>query len=236
MARKKPGGKKSRNPAKAKPPGEAKKPAGRRPKRPSDELVDCAWMKAMSKELRVRIFAILCERVASPKEVSDELNVSLSQASYHVSVLRKGRLIVEDHKVPRRGAVEHFYKALAPTLIPPNAWDHLPPAVRKAISLGILQGFFEDAASSLEAGVFDAAPGELSLTPLILDALGIEGLGRLARGFLESVLELQADASKRLASPNGKRVKPTSATVFLASFLSARSPGEGKRASATKRR
>jgi hypothetical protein len=77
---------------------------------------------------------------------------------------------------------------------------------------------------------------ELSWTPLILDALGVEELGELTRDFLESVLALQLRATKRLPEGNGRVTNTTSATVFLASFMSSRSTKDGKRASATKRR
>jgi DNA-binding transcriptional ArsR family regulator len=85
-------------------------------------------MHALAKKKRVEIFALLCERIASPKEISDELEEDLSKVSYHVNVLRECRLVVLDRKTPRRGAVEHFYRAATPTLIPPDAWDNLPPA------------------------------------------------------------------------------------------------------------
>jgi DNA-binding transcriptional ArsR family regulator len=236
MARKRVDGEKSGDPTERKPSAKAKKSAKKRPKRPSRGLVNYRQMFALSKKERVRILAILCERIASPKELAEELNEGLSQVSYHVSVLRKCCLIVLDHKIPRRGAVEHFYRAVAPTLIPPDAWDNLPPAMRKTASMSILQEFFEDASASIEAGVFDSPPGELSWTPLILDALGVEEFGQLARDFLQSVLELQANASKRLPRGNSKPAAAVTATVFLASFLSARSMKEGKNASAAKRR
>lgn len=202
-----------------------RKSAGERPKHPPKDLVNHRQMHALSKPLRVRILAIFCERIASPKEISDELDEGLSQVSYHVKVLKACRLIVEVHKVPRRGTVKHFYQAAVPTLIPPSVWKHLPPSVRESISLNILQHFFDDASASTEAGVFDNSPGELSWTPLILDSLGVEELGQLTRGFLDSVLELQANASKRLSKGNRKATGVTSATAFLASFQSARSPG-----------
>ncbi|HEY7456783.1 MAG TPA: ArsR family transcriptional regulator [Solirubrobacterales bacterium] len=207
-----------------------------RSKRRSQDLLNYKQMHALSNEDRVRIFAILCERVASPKEISGELNEGLSQVSYHVSVLRECELIELDGKKQRRGAVEHFYRAAAPTLIPPDAWKHLPVGVRKTISMGILQEFFEDAYESIEAGVFDTPPGELSWTPLILDGIGLDEFGEIARDFLEAVVELQSKASKRLANANGKAVNGTAATIFLASFISARSSQEGKKASAAKRR
>jgi DNA-binding transcriptional ArsR family regulator len=236
MARKDMRDKKDRGSGEGKPRGKGRRSSKGRPKRPSKAVLNFAQMKALSNEDRVEIFAILCERIASPKEVSDELGEGLSQVSYHVSVLRECRLIVLNHKTPRRGAVEHFYRAAVPTLIPPDAWEGLPPPMRKTISLGILQEFFEDAHASIHAGVFDNQPGELSWTPLILDALGVEEFGQLSRDFLEAVLELQTKANKRLPKGNGKATDATSATVFLASFLSARNPKEGRKAFGTKRR
>jgi DNA-binding transcriptional ArsR family regulator len=193
-------------------------------------------MYALSKELRVQILTILCERIASPKEIADELNEGLSQVSYHVVILRECGLIVLDRKEPRRGAVEHFYRAAEPTLIPAGAWKNLPPAARTVISMDILGEFIEDVSASMRARVFDDSPGELCWTPLILDKRSVGDLGRLTREFLGSVLELQAIASKRLSKEGGKAGKATTATVFLTSFLSARSPQDGKKASARKRR
>ena len=236
MARKNQGGKKEGKSVKQKPNTKAKRPVRKRFKRPSKELLNYRQMFALSSKQRVEIFAILCERVASPKEISEALNEGLSQVSYHVVVLRNCGLIVEDHQIPRRGAVEHFYRAVAPTLIPPKAWDHLPPTMRKGLSASILQHFFEDASTSMEAGTFDEAPGELSWSPLILDVPGVEELGQLARDFLESVMKLQANANKRLLTENGRAAEATSATVFLASFLSARDIKDGTKASATRRR
>lgn len=57
--------------------------------------------------------------VTSPVELSQVLDQSLCNVSYHVGVLagkRKGGpfanmpLLIEDHTEPRRGAVEHFYR------------------------------------------------------------------------------------------------------------------------------
>jgi DNA-binding transcriptional ArsR family regulator len=219
-----------------KPKAKAGKQKQKRKSRPHKDLVNYGYMKALSKKERVEIFAIICERIASPNEISKELGEGLSQVSYHVKVLRESHLIVIDHEVPRRGAVEHFYRAATPTLIPPGAWKQLPPSVRRGVSLGILQEFFEDASAALKAGIFDDSPGELNWTPLILDPEGVEEFGKLARGFLGSVLDLQANVSKRLPRDKGKTGEAKAATVFLATFLSARSATDGKKASATRRR
>ncbi len=208
----------------------------RKKKKTPKPLLNHRHMYALAKEERARILAIFCERVASPKEIAAELDEELGNVSYHVKVLRECRLIVLEREVPRRGAAEHFYRAVTPTLIPPGSWKGLPPAVRKCISANILQEFFDDASAAMKAGVFDDPPGELNWTPLVLDTEGIEEFGELARDFLESVLELQANASKRLSKGKRKASKVKAATVFLATFMSARKPQDGKKASATKRR
>lgn len=212
------------------------RPGKRRAAR-SRELVDHNLMKALAKRERVEALAILAERIASPKELAKETGEELSTISYHVRILRECGLIELDHMVPRRGAVEHFYRAVDRTLLPPNAWDNLPSSIRRGTSIDILQEFFDDAMGSIEAETFDDPASDLSLTPLILDGEGLEEVARRTAAYLEDLLDVQAKASKRLeAGANGKgAAKKTSATVFLASFPSTRSPGEGKKASARKR-
>ena len=207
-------------------------------KRSCEELVDHELMKVLAKPQRVRIYAILAERVASPKEISEETGEGIGSVSYHVKVLRDHGLIELERKTPRRGAVEHFYRGVSRTLLPADAWDNLPPALKKEVSACILREFFDDASNAMEAGIFDDPASDLSWTPLVLDHRGVEEIGRLATDFLEGVFEAQAKASKRMAAAKeGKdSAERISATVFLASFLSSRSPKEGKKASATMRR
>jgi DNA-binding transcriptional ArsR family regulator len=208
----------------------------RKPK-PSPDFVNYKHMRALSKRVRVEILAILCERVASPKEIAEALDEGLSQVSYHIQILRKCQLIELDHKAQRRGAIEHFYRAVTATLVPPGSWNDLPPAVReKVISMDILKEFSADTSASIEAGIFDRSPCELSHTPLILDRDGCEELERLSESFLESVVEIQANSDKRLAKGGVEAADATSATVFLATFPSTRRLKERKKASARRRR
>jgi len=95
-------------------------------KRSGADLVTYRQMHALSKEARLRILSILAERVASPKEMAEELGEGLSQVSYHVSVLRECKLIELVGKEPRRGAVEHFYRARIPTLTGSTRASQLP--------------------------------------------------------------------------------------------------------------
>lgn len=205
----------------------------KRKKAGSGDLVDHALMKALSHPLRTRIFAILTERAASPNGLSKELGEGLGQVSYHFQELKKLKLTELVSEEPRRGAVEHFYRAVRRTLIPKNAWTNLPPGVQHDVSTEILRHGYQDVDASMKAGVFDDPDSYASWSPLIVDRQGFKRIDALANEFLEAVFDEQAESNQRLAKEGGEGF---SITVMLASFLSTRSPEDSKRAGATKQR
>lgn len=199
----------------------------------ASDVVDHALMRGLSHPLRTRILAILNERTSSPNLLSKELEEGLSQVSYHVERLKKLGLIELVKTEPRRGAVEHFYRGTRQILVPRSAWKDLPPSIVSSISTQILENFFDDAQGSMEAGLFDDPDSYAGWTPLVLDRQGFKRIDELANEFLQAVFDVQAEASGRLAESDEKGF---SATLMLASILSARSPEESKRASATMER
>src|SRR5215212_8131241 len=88
--------------------------------------VDQKLVKALAHPLRVEILAILNERMASPNELSKELDEGLSQVSYHVKVLKDFECIELVKTEPRRGAVEHYYRATARSFLTDRDWRALP--------------------------------------------------------------------------------------------------------------
>ncbi len=67
--------------------------------------------KAESNPVRFAMLNILRQRVASPAELSKELGVSLSLAASHVKMLRDYGYLELVKTRPRRGALEHYYRA-----------------------------------------------------------------------------------------------------------------------------
>jgi Mn-dependent DtxR family transcriptional regulator len=66
--------------------------------------------------VRTIALAMLDKGVASPRQVSEELEAPLQNVSYHVRDLAKLGLIKLVRTTQRRGAIEHRYQAvLAPT-------------------------------------------------------------------------------------------------------------------------
>ncbi len=75
--------------------------------------IDERFAKALSHLLRQRILRHLDEvGVASPNELSQALGEPLGNVSYHVRILRELDCIELVKTQQRRGAIEHYYRAV----------------------------------------------------------------------------------------------------------------------------
>lgn len=157
-------------------------------------------VKALAHELRVEILAILNERMASPNELAKELDEGLSQVSYHVKVLKDYECIELVKTEPRRGAVEHYYRASSRAFLTDRDWRELPDTVRVGMSADLFQAVVYDAVAAMEAGTFDGrADRHLSWTPLILDEQGWQDVRSALDSTLKQVLEAHAQSAKRMS-------------------------------------
>ena len=83
--------------------------------RPRTQSIPVNWerlARATAHPLRISILEILGidgGRVLSPSELSQELQIPLSNTNYHVTELAKAGLIVLVRQRAVRGATEHFY-------------------------------------------------------------------------------------------------------------------------------
>ena len=71
--------------------------------------VDHQLVKALSHPTRVEILQTLQNRVASPSELSREMDEKLGVISYHASTLARCGFIELVHTRPRRGTIERFF-------------------------------------------------------------------------------------------------------------------------------
>ncbi|HEX6229060.1 MAG TPA: winged helix-turn-helix domain-containing protein [Solirubrobacterales bacterium] len=164
-------------------------------------------MKSLTHGLRVEILSILNERIASPNELAKELGEGLSQVSYHVKVLRDNNCIELVKTEPRRGAVEHYYRATSRAFLTDRDWAALPASVRPGLSADLLQLIVDDAVAALEAETFDRrVDRHMSRTLMVLDEPGWEELTSLLEGTLDEILAIQKRANSRLAKTDGKGV------------------------------
>jgi DNA-binding transcriptional ArsR family regulator len=172
-----------------------------RRKRKLDKSPQEVLVKALNHPVRVKALTILTERTASPKEIAAEIDAPLSNVSYHVRVLDELGLVEIREEESVRGSVAHFYSAVERPLIHNPDWEKLSPRVRSAFSSYVIETLMSDAASSLEAGIFDRRDDRhLTRTPLVLDERGWRKVTAIQLKALDGILKEQSAATSRLNS------------------------------------
>jgi len=191
-------------------------------------------VKALSHPLRMRILTRLNEGVASPNEMAKEFDESLPLVSYHVRILRELDCIELVRTTPRRGAIEHHYRALTRPFLDDDDWASLPPSARKAVSNTVLSKALSDVRQAVAAGTFDdRADRHLSYTALVLDEQGWNALGERLGELLYWALEEQAAAAGRIQD-DGAGGEEMRARLTLMSYSAP--PADAKDAAVSKRR
>src|SRR3954453_17168421 len=146
----------------------------KRPKpRKKDAVLDERIVKAISHPIRHRVLVLLNDRIASPNEIANEIGESLGRVSYHVRQLAEVGAIELVRTEPRRGAVEHFYRATARAWFSDKDWAQLPKTTRRGIAGQHLGRIGPDVVAAAENNGFDHVEAHLSYTLLDLDAEGM---------------------------------------------------------------
>ena len=165
------------------------------------EGVEQIVAKAFAHPLRVQILIILNERVASPNLLSQELEQSLNLVAYHVRVLEKYDCIELVDTKQRRGATEHFYRATRRQLLSDDEWSRMPESLRPGMAGAMLKSVFEDIEAAAKSGTLEEVEDiHLSRTPMVVDKQGWSDVSTLLKGTLDRLLEIQTEASERIAT------------------------------------
>jgi DNA-binding transcriptional ArsR family regulator len=193
--------------SKAKSKGKARKTRG-------TKGVDLRLVKALAHELRVEILTILNERMASPNELAKELGEGLSQVSYHVKVLKDYETITLVKTEPRRGAVEHYYRATSRPFVSDRDWQQLPGSVRSSLSAELLELIQGDAIHALVEGTFDArADAHLTRNLALIDEKGWRDLMKGLGATQSLISKVQTESAVRLQK-SGEEGIPVSVAVL----------------------
>jgi DNA-binding transcriptional ArsR family regulator len=187
------------------------------------DLVDPRIAKALSHPMRARILVILNERVASPNEIAETIDERLPNVSYHVRALLELGCIELVDTAQRRGAIEHYYRAIIRPFFSDRDWKRIPRSARQAISDTALEIVWEDVSDAVKAGTFDGRPDRyLTHSPMVLDEQGwTEMTAVMAKAFAEAE-KVESRSAGRLKRSKEDGV-PT--RVVLMQFESP--PGDG---------
>jgi DNA-binding transcriptional ArsR family regulator len=163
------------------------------------QVIDPTLAKAFTHPLRGHVWVTLFERgEVSPTEIADELELDVSDVSYHFRELKRRKLIRLVRVVQRRGFDEHFYEPIAPAFHFDDAeWMKIPLGIRSTLSGETLRQIIEQMMGALEAGSFDARNRHLSQSWLLVDEQGWKELMRAAQKALDRFMAIQERCAER---------------------------------------
>ena len=198
---------------------------------PWEELptyVDEVVARAMAHPVRVQILAQLNKRVMSPSRFAERFGLELTTVSYHFRLLKKANLIEVVYEVPRRNAVEHFYRATKRALFDTKAWEDLPETIRNLLSAQTVGDLLETVAEAMLAETFDARlDRRLGWQRETVDEQGWEEASAICRETMERLMEVAKESRARLLRSGEKGLAATWALLLFESpFEEPESPGE----------
>jgi DNA-binding transcriptional ArsR family regulator len=183
--------------------------------RPSDSL-DTRVLKALGHPLRLLLVELITERgEASPVELARALRFPLATVSHHVRFLRDLGYLELTRTEPRRGAIEHFYRVIAPPFIDADEWEQLSVSVRRGLAGRTLRRIVRDAAAAGPSGGFDGGRAHVDRMLLELDADGRKELSDA----LVAVLKLTQEIQRRSDARRGDRARGDAERSELAVLL-----------------
>src|SRR5919198_3562326 len=182
------------------------------------EPIDRRLVKAMGPPLRHRILSRLNETVASPKELADEFCEPLGNVSYHMRILADLGCVELVRTEQRRGALEHYYRAMMRPFFNDSEWARIPLSTRRAIHDQHLRRIWNDVAQAAASGGFDDTRAHVTWTPLDLDAQGYDDVVELLGATLERLLDIRAASAARQVEAGEGALAPIATEVVMLHF------------------
>jgi len=180
------------------------------------DITDPRVVKALAHPIRAQILGALEDRVASPNQLSRELGVSLGSISYHVHRLVDLGFLKLVKRIPRRGAIEHYYTVIVRPRITDAAWGEVPPIVKRAMIGATLEKVAGHVNAAADTGGFDVVDAHLTRNLLTVDDAGWKALARELEALSDRFAQIAQESAARLDGAEG-----VDATVVLMLFESA---------------
>jgi DNA-binding transcriptional ArsR family regulator len=143
------------------------------------------------------MLTVLNQRIASPSELAGELDEPIGNVSYHMRTLADLGMVELMRTEPRRGAVEHYYRAVERPHLSGQDWATLPPSVRRSFSDATGRQILDDFTAAVKGGGFERDGARLHRLELKLDQKGWDELGKLLDDVSQRVDKIAAKAKER---------------------------------------
>lgn len=184
--------------------------ANERAREETSGLIDPRLRKALSHELRVQILTVANQREVSPSEFSDELDVPLSNVSYHFRKLLEYDCIELTREVPVRGSHEHRYVGTRRGLISDGDWAQLGKGTQAGVRIAGFQDLINRCTQAVEGETFDAREdAAFYWVPMSLDEIGWKEMQAAIRRIIDEVEEFEVESTRRVANGEGQTFPAT---------------------------
>jgi DNA-binding transcriptional ArsR family regulator len=161
-------------------------------------------VKALGHPLRLRLLvAVIDGGEESPVRLARRFELPLATVSRHMRMLRDLGFIEQTRTEPRRGAVEHFYRAVEVAFIDDAEWAQLPVAMRRGLARQTFRKIFHEASAAGGSGGFDTPEAYLARVVLETDEAGRREISHAIQEVLRRVKTIQQRSDARRASDAG---------------------------------
>lgn len=189
--------------------------------KPITEIDDPRLVKALAHPLRVRILRVLETQTASPSDIAGKIGAPLGNVSYHVRALERVGLIELASTAPRRGALEHYYRAAGRIRVSDRAWAQVPGIVKAKLVDSALSQIGDMADNAAGSGGFERESSILSRWSFNLDEQGYAAVAEAAREFIERAREIEHESEQRLAAKDAEDADLVKSCVAVMLFEAA---------------
>jgi DNA-binding transcriptional ArsR family regulator len=205
------------------------------------EIDDPRLVKGLAHPLRIHILRVLETRVASPSEIAEEIGAPLGNVSYHVRFLARVGLIELTSTKPRRGAVEHYYRAVGRVSVTDQVWAQVPDVVKNGMISATLDQTGRVIGAAASSGGFERSDAVVARREMLLDEKGFAELASELNGLLERIKEIEKESAQRLETSSDDDDAELDAGLVMMLFesgevqLPASSDGRSRSRNAAKR-
>lgn len=158
---------------------------------------DASRLTALANPLRLRILRLAGDGSLSAKEAANLLGEAISKVSYHMKVLADSGFLEVSHRIPRRGAVETFYRLRVQMDVDEHVWAEAGAEFRRPIMLATIQGWFDDISDAVADGGMEIEGAYMGNAHLHADVQGLEELRGAFLSYYEELLDIESRIARR---------------------------------------
>jgi DNA-binding transcriptional ArsR family regulator len=175
---------------------------------------------AVAHPTRIQAMSILCERIASPRELAAAIGEPLNNVTYHVNQLRDlGCIELARTERAHGGRVlERFYRPTRQAYFDDEAWEMLSEKERLGVMAAIVGMISKDLAEAMASGSFFADDDKhVSRWSTNVDEAGWREIAALLERTGKEIFEIEDRSAGRAASGGSAAIR---AKVALMQFRS----------------